>query len=123
MIDKWEKRFRRSRMAGVLMLIGLPFLLGAYFASDFLLTFCIVAAMIFFVPAAIYLYVLVVLHWKDRYRGKHTDLWGAIILIETSGWFKIVYFFRHMLPDMNRAGRYRIDPQPALPTQAVSEQE
>ena len=59
-------------------------------------------------PALCYGYVVTIWHWKDRYRGQHTDLWGALILLETSGWMKIVYFFRHMLPDMRHTGRYRL---------------
>jgi len=62
------------------------------------------------VPGCIYAYVLTIWHWKDRYRGGHSDLWGALILIETSGWMKLVYIFRHVLPDMNHSGRYRLDP-------------
>jgi hypothetical protein len=70
---------------------------------------------VLFVPAAAYLYVVVIWHWKDRYQGKHPDLWGACLLIETTGWLKIVYFFLHILPDMQHTGRYRKDPEPALP--------
>jgi hypothetical protein len=29
--------------------------------------------------------------------------------LEASGWFKLVYFFRHILPDMRRRGRYSHD--------------
>jgi hypothetical protein len=53
------------------------------------------------------------LHWKERYRGKHSTLWGAILLFETSGWFKIVYWLRHIRPDLKNTGRYlvpRVDP-------------
>ena len=63
-------------------------------------------------PAFIYIYVVTIWHWKSRYRGKHSDLWGALILIETSGWMKIVYVFRHIIPDACHTGRYRIE-QPA----------
>ena len=57
-------------------------------------------------PAFLYTYVVVIWHWKDRYRGKHSDLWGAVILLETSGWLKLVYLFRHLIPDMRHSGRY-----------------
>jgi hypothetical protein len=46
-------------------------------------------------------------HWKDRYRGRHSDLWGALLLIETTGWFKLVYLVRHLIPDIRNTGRYR----------------
>jgi hypothetical protein len=53
-------------------------------------------------------YVVVILHWKDRYRGRHSDLWGVLILIETSGWMKLVFIFRHIIPDIRHSGRYHI---------------
>ena len=59
-----------------------------------------------------YTYVVIIWHWKDRYRGKRSDLWGALILVETSGWFKIAYLFRHLIPDMCHSGRYRIPLDP-----------
>jgi len=45
-------------------------------------------------------------HWKDRYIGGHNTLWGALLVIETSGWSKIIYWFRHIFPDRARTGRY-----------------
>jgi hypothetical protein len=63
-------------------------------------------------PVFIYIYVIIIWHWKNRYRGNHSDLWGALILIETSGWMKLVYIFRHIVPDMRHSGRYPLDPQP-----------
>jgi hypothetical protein len=58
-------------------------------------------------PAVLfYTYVVIIWHWKGRYRGNHTDLWGALILLETSGWMKLVYLFRHLIPDMRQTGRY-----------------
>ncbi len=47
-------------------------------------------------------------HWKGRYIGEHSDLWGGLLLVETSGWMKLVYLFRHMLPDLRREGRYAV---------------
>jgi len=110
MIDKWEKRFERLRLLGWLALAGLPFVLAAYLTSGLLQTFCGVAAAMLIIPGFVYVYVIVIWHWKDRYRGKHSDLWGALILIETSGWMKLVYIFRHIVPDMYHTGRYRLDP-------------
>jgi hypothetical protein len=69
----------------------------------------VVSGGMFFLPAFVYVYVIVIWHWKDRYRGRHIDLWGVLILLETSGWFKLVYLFRHLIPDMQRAGRYHSD--------------
>jgi hypothetical protein len=57
-------------------------------------------------PAAVYLVLVTLWHWKGRYRGTHSDLWGAVLLLEISGWLKLVYFFRHVLPDARGTGRY-----------------
>ena len=59
-------------------------------------------------PCFIFAYVLTILHWKSRYRGTHSDLWGALLLLETSGWFKLIYILRHVTPDMRGRGRYRV---------------
>ncbi len=107
MTDRWEIRFKRIRFFGWLALASLPFLVLAVCTEGFIQILCVIMAMILIVPAFIYIYVVVILHWKDRYRGQHSDLWGVIIMIETSGWMKLVYIFRHIVPDMNRTGRYR----------------
>jgi hypothetical protein len=59
------------------------------------------------VPAFVYLVLLTLWHWKGRYRGTHSDLWGGLLLLETSGWFKLVYLVRHILPDARGTGRYQ----------------
>jgi hypothetical protein len=66
-------------------------------------------AVLSFLPCFIFAYVLTILHWKSRYRGTHSDLWGVLLLLETSGWFKLIYIFRHILPDMRGQGRYSHD--------------
>jgi len=63
-------------------------------------------AFILIVPAVLYLLLLTMWHWKGRYVGTHSDLWGGILLIETSGWSKLVYLFRHIIPDARGTGRY-----------------
>jgi len=65
-----------------------------------------VLAVFLFLPCFVFAYVLTILHWKSRYRGTHSDLWGVLLLLETSGWFKLIYIFRHILPDMRGRGRY-----------------
>ena len=106
MNERWEKRFGILRLFGWLALAGLPFIAGAYFTSGILTSLCVVSALILIIPGFIYLYVIILWHWNDRYRGKHSDLWGALILLETSGWMKLVYIFRHIIPDMRHTGRY-----------------
>ncbi len=103
------------RLLGWIALVGLPFCLVAFFTSDFARAFCATAAVLLILPAFVYSYIVVIWHWKDRYRGKHSYLWGALILIETSGWMKIVYLFRHILPDMYHGGRYRLDSETLPP--------
>jgi hypothetical protein len=51
---------------------------------------CAIAAALAVVPCFLFTYVLTILHWKSRYKGDHSDLWGVLLLIETSGWLKIV---------------------------------
>lgn len=64
------------------------------------------SAVVLIVPLIADLVLITIWHWKHRYRGSHSDLWGALLLIETSGWFKVVYWFRHILPDWRGKGRY-----------------
>jgi hypothetical protein len=100
-----ESRFGWLGRLGIAALIGLvilmPVLLG--WAAPHAV---IAVGVLLFVPGAIYLILVTVWHWKERYRGKHSDLWGGLILLETTGWFKIVYLFRHIIPDARRTGRY-----------------
>ena len=63
--------------------------------------------VLFVVPVAFYLLLLTVWHWKARYVGSHSNLWGGILVLETSGWLKIVYLFRHVIPDARGVGRYQ----------------
>jgi general stress protein CsbA len=111
MENKWTYRFSMIRFLGWVAIAGLVILFLAAVSQGslgYLSTFLVVLGLLLFVPGFVYLYVIVILHWKDRYRGRHSDLWGVLILIETTGWMKLVYIFRHLLPDMNRSGRYRL---------------
>src|SRR5882724_7902152 len=49
------------------------------------------AGFLLMVPFIIHLNVLAIWHWKSRYIGEHSKLWGAILIFETTGWFKLVY--------------------------------
>lgn len=68
-----------------------------------LLIFC---AFILVMPAIVYLVLLTLWHWKSRYRGEHSNLWGGLLVLETSGWCKLIYLFRHIIPDARGRGRY-----------------
>jgi hypothetical protein len=108
---KWKKRAVLCYRLWIAAAPGLVSFITAYILNEFMydnwvMKFFIVAGMVLFLPATCYTYVLLIWHWKDRYQGKHPDLWGAIILIETSGWMKLVYIFRHLIPDFCGTGRY-----------------
>ena len=115
MDDIWIKRFQLIELFAKLALGGLALmLLRVVEMTSWLSTVLIVVGTLFCCPLLIYAYVVVIWHWKARYRGKHSDLWGALILIETSGWMKVVYFFRHIVPDMRRSGRYQPTTSPEV---------
>lgn len=63
-------------------------------------------AVVLLVPFCFYAYIVTIWHWKRRYQGKRSELWGALLLLETTGWFKVIYWFRHILPDWYGSGRY-----------------
>jgi hypothetical protein len=103
----WERRFRLLKRLAIFALAGLPFLAVAAFRErGALAIFCAITGVVLFLPGFVYFYILTIWHWKDRYEGRHSDLWGALLLIETSGWFKLVYLFRHLLPDAIETVRY-----------------
>lgn len=87
-------------------LVAVVFLIAAVFTPEDYRRWPLIFGVLLFLPAFVYTYVVVIWQWKERYRGKHSDLWGALILIETSGWLKLVYLFRHLVPDMRKGGRY-----------------
>lgn len=81
--------------------------MGSLFVDESVIKFpLVVLAALCIVPVFLYGYVMTIWHWKDRYRGRHSHLWGALLILETTGWFKIIYWFRHIIPDWNGRGRY-----------------
>ena len=106
----YTNRFR------ILRKLFFPFLLGILFIAvalifqeqSFGMALGIFGALLA-LPVFVYSYVLVILHWKDRYIGDNSTLWGVLILVETSGWMKLVYIFRHLIPEMREQGRYKIE--------------
>ena len=106
MTDIWEKRFDLIRGFGWMALAASLLGLIAVCTSGEARIWTTVFALLFFLPSFLYTYIVIIWHWKGRYRGNHSDLWGALILLETSGWMKLVYFFRHLIPDMRQTGRY-----------------
>ena len=114
MKEKYIVRFERIKLLFWIALGCIPFLIAAQFfgAETTIRQVLLVIAILLFIPFGIYSYCMIILHWKDRYKGTRSDLWGILLLIETSGWFKLIYFFRHMIPDMRGSGRYTKNCQP-----------
>lgn len=81
-------------------------LIAGGFADGSLQQALLIGGLLTTVPGFLYLFICTIWHWKDRYRGNHSDLWGALLMIESSGWFKLVYLFRHIVPDARQVGRY-----------------
>ncbi len=65
-----------------------------------------VAGVVLLVPLLFWLALIPVLHWKDRYIGDASNVWGAFLVFETSSWSKLFYWFVHVLPDWKRSGLY-----------------
>ena len=97
---KWVYLKRFALLASIGIAI---FLLGISAEKRWL----VVPGVFLVVPLVFWLVLVPIYHWKDRYIGDRSKLWGALLVIETSGWFKIVYWFRHVLPDWNKRGRYQ----------------
>ncbi|MGH9634208.1 MAG: hypothetical protein ACRD72_05170 [Candidatus Angelobacter sp.] len=82
-------------------------------STDWVYALIAFAGVLLMVPCFIHLQLVAVWHWKARYIGDHSKLWGALFILETTGWFKLIYFFRHILPDRRNRGRYlRVAPPP-----------
>lgn len=102
-----ERKFEILRVLGWAALAGLLPLMAAIFLAGTARSTALTVGLFLVLPAIVFAYVLTILHWKARYKGRHSDFWGVVLIIETSGLFKIIYFVRHLLPDMNGWGRYR----------------
>lgn len=94
----WLKRLALAAAAGLALLV-----IGVLVNSPIWFGFAAVSAL----PLLVWLVLIPVLHWKDRYIGQRSAAWGAFLVLETTGWSKIVYWFRHVLPDWRKSGRYR----------------
>jgi len=105
----WITRLEWLKKLGFAALLGSLFLIAGFLASGGGIQVAfLVAGFLAILPGFFYFFVFTIWHWKARYRGRHSDLWGALLLIETSGWFKLVYLFRHVIPDARQSGRYSI---------------
>lgn len=108
MRDAWlEEKIAMTKKLGLTALLGVAAIVIGFSLKEELPKYMtIFIGFMMIIPWFLHETVFTIWHWKRRYRGKHSDLWGAILVIETSGWFKIVYWFRHILPDWRGTGRY-----------------
>ncbi len=101
--EEWfAPKWKALKIFGLLALLGV----GLLVASAHLDGLRLVIGIVFLVPLLLWLVLVPLFHWKDRYIGEHSNIWGACVLLETTGWLKILYLFRHIIPDWRQAGRY-----------------
>ena len=102
--DSWfAPKWKRLKQFAILACIGLLIVVAAMLADMPMLG---AFSIILFVPLMFWLVFIPVLHWKDRYLGQRSAVWGAFLVFDTSSWSKLVYWYRHVLPDWRRQGRY-----------------
>ncbi|HSI64968.1 MAG TPA: hypothetical protein VLE43_17715 [Candidatus Saccharimonadia bacterium] len=108
MAHPFENKFKILIRLAKLALLGIPLGVAAWFLPHDSVgsKTCAILATLALTPCFVFTYVLTILHWKSRYKGDHSDLWGVLLLLETTGWFKIAYLIRHLIPDLLRKGRY-----------------
>jgi len=106
----WGERFQLLQILFWLSLAGALLLAVGFAFSDEKIGGWAIAGFLLMVPFLFYGNIVVIWHWKARYQGKHSDLWGALILIETSGLFRLIYLLRHIVPDARRLNRDATSP-------------
>lgn len=97
----WLKRFALMAIVGVLFLV-------AGVAAD-LIALAVVGGLLL-APLIFWVAFIPLLHWKERYVGSKSSVWGAFLVFETSSWSKLFYWFVHVLPDWRRSGQYADTP-------------
>src|SRR5882724_9295932 len=104
------KKLLYLALFGLALFVGSITVLGDDLHPNIPSTVCAIIGAVAFVPGVFYIVALTIWHWKTRYRGNRSDLWGVVLVVETSGWFKLVYLFRHIIPDARGTGRYARPP-------------
>lgn len=94
---KWLKRF------GLAGLAGLAIVVPAALADQPGLT---VIGVLLALPLIFWLSFIPIMHWRERYIGSRPNTWGALMVFETSGWTRLLYWFVHVLPDSRAEGAY-----------------
>ena len=106
--QQFDTHIERLTFAGMLAAVGFAGFLALLALGESPLAPVLFAVVfLLMAPFLVYLVILIIWHWKARYRGAHSDLWGAFLLVETSGITKLAYTFRHLIPDARQTGRYR----------------
>ena len=109
-------KFETLKRLGEMALYGLGAIAWAtshFHGPELVAALCGAFAAILIAPVVVFFCILPILHWKARYRGAHSDWWGVLLVLQLSGWAPLIYFFRHILPDMRRTGRYHSEPDAA----------
>lgn len=105
----WQERFALLLNLFIVSLFGMAFFFIRFIGTEFdtsWKTALFVIGLLLVMPWLFYGHAVCIWHWKARYRGKHSDLWGVVLILETSGWFRLIYMLRHILPDARQSGRY-----------------
>lgn len=97
----WFIVFCWLALAGIVLIMASGFINQEQISSTLLIT-----GVILIVPFILHANLLAIWHWKSRYRGSHSKIWGALMLIEISGWLRVIYLLKHVIPDRRNKGRY-----------------
>jgi len=112
--QEFQERIDRLKRFGWLALFGGGLAAMASNVGDLnnpVIPILVFIAFLCVTPAMFYLVALTIWHWKGRYKGGKSDLWGVLLIVEVSGWFKLIYLFRHIIPDAQQRGRYASVPE------------
>jgi hypothetical protein len=93
----WLRRFALLAAVGIIVMI-------AGFLID-IVPLAVLAGLLI-VPLVFWLAFIPILHWKERYIGGTSNVWGAFLVFETSSWSKLFYWFIHVMPDWRQSGQY-----------------
>jgi hypothetical protein len=99
---KWLKRFALLGVVGVAAFTAASsYPVGPVGDSLFLLGVITIAPLLF------WLWYVPVMHWRERYRGKHPNIWGAFLVFESTGISRLLYWLVHVIPDQRKTKLYR----------------
>jgi len=104
MIPWFTKKVRLLRWFALAAAIGVVLLIVGTTYAQWEAAF--IFGLLFVTPFFILATIIPIWHWKERYRGARSNLWGAILVLETSGVVRIVYWIRHVMEDRWGKGRY-----------------